>query len=65
MKKKTEWANAHDVWVLQTKIGRYVIRRAERGSHEFRLWLNKAPTNYYGTVVELQKTVDRILAVQR
>jgi hypothetical protein len=61
---KSKWANAYDVWVLQTKVGRFVIRRARRGSEEFRLWINGVQTSHYGTVEKLMVVVDGILKIQ-
>lgn len=60
---RVSWTNHEDLWVLQTRVGRYVIRRDRRGSLDFRLWLNKKPTKYCGTVEEMKVVVERILAV--
>ena len=43
-------------------IGRYLIRRRVSGSREFVLLLDDKSTKYYGTVVELKKIVERIVA---
>jgi len=59
----SDWANHQDIWVLQTRAGRFVIRRDGQGSTDFRLWLNKKPTTYCGTVEEMKAVVERILAV--
>lgn len=58
------WAKYEDLYVLQTKSSRYVIRRAGRGSEKFRLHINRVGTAHYGSVQELMKVVDEILAVQ-
>ena len=65
MPTMNNWENYHDIWVLQTKVGRFVIRRDKRGSRDFHLWLGKKPTTHWGTVEELQKVVNRILYAQQ
>jgi hypothetical protein len=46
-------------------IGRYLIQRRHKGSREFVLKLNGVSTKYYGTVEQLKKIVERILAAQQ
>jgi hypothetical protein len=51
-------------WICDISgIGRYLIRRREKGSREFVLLLNGKSTKYYGTVEQLKKIVERIVYV--
>jgi len=57
------WTQVQDVHVAETPVGKFVIRRLQKGSPEFRLHLNGKPGKYTGPVDFLQRTVDQILAV--
>lgn len=56
----TEWVRNHDVWYLTVPFGRYVIRRKERGSKTFRLWLNGRPTKHTDSSVVLLQMLVKI-----
>jgi hypothetical protein len=55
--------NTRDVFITDVPgLGRYLIKRPVKGCRQFRLYLNNRGTSYFGTVDQLKKTVDRIIA---
>jgi len=48
-------------WVCDVpELGRYLIRRRNKGAREFCLFHNGRPTKYYGSIEELKVIVQRI-----
>lgn len=55
-------AHAPDVVFTDTDVGRYLIRCAYKGAPYYLLFLNGKCTEYRGTVDELKRTVEWIVA---